>query len=61
MTQDKMFENEIVTQINAIDTFYSGEQYHQDYVNNNPENSYCQAVVSPKLAKFRQTFVNKLK
>lgn len=61
MTQDKMFENEIVTQINAIDTFYSGEQYHQNYVNNNPENSYCQAVVSPKLAKFRQTFVNKLK
>lgn len=61
MTNDKMFEEEVVTQINVIDTFYSGEAYHQDYVNNNPENQYCQAVVSPKLAKFRQTFVNKLK
>lgn len=61
MTQAKMFEEEIVTQINPVDTFYSGEDYHQDYVNNNPENQYCQAVVSPKLAKFRQTFVNKLK
>lgn len=61
MTLAKMFEEKIVTQINAIDTFYSGEDYHQDYVNNNPENQYCQTVVSPKLAKFRQTFVSKLK
>lgn len=61
MTQAKMFDEDIVTQINPLDTFYSGEDYHQDYVNNNPENQYCQAVVSPKLAKFRQTFVNKLK
>lgn len=61
MALAKMFEETIVTQINAIDTFYSGEDYHQDYVNNNPENQYCQAVVSPKLAKFRQTFVSKLK
>ena len=61
MTEDKMFSQAIVTQVCPIDTFYSGEDYHQDYVNNNPENQYCQAVVSPKLAKFRQTFVNKLK
>ncbi|MCJ8297096.1 MAG: peptide-methionine (S)-S-oxide reductase, partial [Colwellia sp.] len=31
------------------------------YFKNNPENQYCQAVVSPKLAKFRKTFVAKLK
>lgn len=61
MTEDKMFSQTIVTQVCPIDIFYSGEDYHQDYVNNNPENQYCQAVVSPKLAKFRQTFVNKLK
>ncbi|MCI2283171.1 peptide-methionine (S)-S-oxide reductase MsrA [Colwellia sp. MSW7] len=56
-----MFEQAIVTQTCPVDTFYSGEDYHQDYVKNNPENSYCQAVVSPKLAKFRKTFVSKLK
>lgn len=61
MSQANMFDEEIVTQINAVDTFYSGEDYHQNYANNNPENQYCQAVVSPKLAKFRQTFVSKLK
>jgi len=61
MSDAQMFEQEIVTQVCPVDTFYPGEDYHQDYFNNNPENQYCQAVVSPKLAKFRKTFVNKLK
>ena len=61
MIDANTFDQDIVTQICAAKTFYSGENYHQDYFNNNPENQYCQAVVSPKLAKFRQTFVNKLK
>ena len=61
MENDKVFDQGIVTQVCADETFYSGEKYHQDYVNNNPENQYCQAVVSPKLAKFRKTFVSKLK
>ncbi len=61
MTEGNMFEHDIVTQVCAVETFYSGEEYHQDYITNNPENPYCQAIVSPKLAKFRQTFVNKLK
>jgi len=61
MTESEMFEQAIVTQLCAVDTFYSGEDYHQDYFNNNPESQYCQAVVSPKLAKFRKTFIDKLK
>jgi len=61
MTNDNMFEEDIVTAVCPAQIFYCGEDYHQDYFNNNPENQYCQAVVSPKLAKFRQTFVNKLK
>jgi peptide-methionine (S)-S-oxide reductase len=61
MTDAEMFNQAIVTEISAEQIFYSGEGYHQDYFKNNPENQYCQAVVSPKLAKFRQTFVNKLK
>jgi peptide-methionine (S)-S-oxide reductase len=56
-----LFEEEAVTQVSPAVTFYSGEDYHQEYFKNNPENQYCQAVVSPKLAKFRATFVAKLK
>ena len=61
MIEANMFDQDIVTQVCAAMTFHCGEDYHQDYVNNNPESQYCQAVVSPKLAKFRKTFVSKLK
>lgn len=59
--QDKIWPDPVVTEVSPISTFYSGEDYHQEYFNNNPENQYCQAVVSPKLAKFKQTFARKLK
>ncbi len=61
INQQELFEQEIVTQVSPAVIFYSGEDYHQEYFKNNPENQYCQAVVSPKLAKFRATFVAKLK
>ncbi|MAK70822.1 MAG: peptide-methionine (S)-S-oxide reductase, partial [Idiomarinaceae bacterium] len=35
--------------------------YHENYFARNPENPYCQAVISPKLAKFRKTFSGLLK
>ncbi|WDE06209.1 peptide-methionine (S)-S-oxide reductase MsrA [Thalassomonas viridans] len=61
ITQDEVWPDPVVTQLEPLSTFYSGEDYHQDYFRNNPENQYCQAVVSPKLAKFKQTFAAKLK
>jgi len=61
INEAQLFEEEVVTQVSSAVTFYSGEDYHQEYFKNNPENQYCQAVVSPKLAKFRATFVAKLK
>lgn len=61
ISQEQLFEDSIVTQVNPAVTFHCGEDYHQEYFKNNSENQYCQAVVSPKLAKFRKTFVAKLK
>ncbi len=61
INQQQLFEHAVVTKISPAVTFYPGEDYHQAYFKNNPENQYCQAVVSPKLAKFRKTFVAKLK
>ncbi|MGL1956563.1 MAG: peptide-methionine (S)-S-oxide reductase MsrA [Colwellia sp.] len=61
MTQSRMFTDNIVTQITPAVTFFAGENYHQNYFQQNPENQYCQAIISPKLAKFRQIFVDKLK
>ncbi|WDE12649.1 peptide-methionine (S)-S-oxide reductase MsrA [Thalassomonas haliotis] len=59
--RDEVWPDPVVTQLEPLSTFFSGEAYHQDYFRNNPENQYCQAVVSPKLAKFKQTFAAKLK
>ena len=56
-----MYNSHVVTEVSPCSTFFSGEDFHQDYFRNNPQNPYCQAVVSPKLAKFRKTFVAKLK
>jgi len=36
-----------------LDKFWIAENYHHDYFANNPQNPYCQAVVSPKIAKTR--------
>ena len=59
--QGELFEDDIVTKISPAVTFYSAEDEHQNYFKNNPRNQYCQAIIAPKLAKFRKTFVEKLK
>lgn len=61
IARDNIWPDPIVTKVTAVTDFYSAEAYHQEYFNNNPENQYCQLVVSPKLAKFKKTFVSKLK
>ena len=50
----------VVTEISAFDVFYSAEDYHQDYYDQNPGNPYCSRVVGPKLEKFRKVFKEKL-
>ena len=55
------FEKPIVTEIVPLDKFYPAEQYHQDYYSHNPEAPYCQAVINPKLEKFRKKFKDRLK
>lgn len=48
----------IVTEVSPLPTFYPAEDYHQGYYRGNPEQGYCQAVVVPKVVKFRQKFAN---
>lgn len=46
----------IVTELNPIETFWIGEEYHQDFFAKNPLQGYCNAVVAPKMAKVRSKF-----
>lgn len=56
-----VYDNPIVTEVTLFEKFYIAENYHQEYFANNPSQPYCAAVVAPKVAKFRQKFVNRLK
>ena len=56
-----LYEDRVVTQVVPAEDFYVAEQYHQEYFANNPNQPYCQAVVAPKVAKFRKQFLGRLK
>ena len=56
LNDEKAFGKPVVTEISAASEFYAAEEYHQDYFENNPTNSYCRMVVGPKLEKFRKVF-----
>ena len=61
LTDDKAFDAPIVTEVVPASQFYIAERYHQEYFENNPNQPYCQFVVAPKVAKFRQNFARKQK
>jgi peptide-methionine (S)-S-oxide reductase len=57
----QLWNRPIVTDLTPATTFYMAEGYHQEYFARNPSQPYCQAVVAPKVAKFRKHFLNKLR
>lgn len=57
----KIWDASIVTQVAPLEAFYSAEDYHQGYFRSHPAQGYCQAVISPKVAKFRQKFTHRLR
>jgi peptide-methionine (S)-S-oxide reductase len=56
-----LWDKPVVTEIGPLETFWPAEDYHQDYYLKNPEVAYCQVIINPKVAKFRQKFADKLK
>jgi methionine-S-sulfoxide reductase len=56
-----VFDGPIVTAVTPAPEFFPAEGYHQNYYFENPNQSYCQFVVAPKIVKFRDKFKNKFK
>jgi len=56
---EKIIGKPIVTEIVPLEIFYPAEDYHQDYFTNNPYQGYCQAVVRPKVSKFKEKLKEK--
>jgi peptide-methionine (S)-S-oxide reductase len=61
LTAEKAFPEPIVTAVEPAEEFYSAEEYHQNYYNENSRQPYCMFVISPKLAKLEKKFAEKLK
>lgn len=61
LNAEKIWDAPIITEVVPFKEFYVAEDYHQEYFANNSSQPYCRAVVAPKVAKFRQKFLEKLK
>jgi peptide-methionine (S)-S-oxide reductase len=61
LSASDVWSRPLVTEVVPLEVFYPAEDYHQGYFRNNPGQGYCQAVVAPKVAKFRKQFAVKLK
>ena len=59
--RERIWSNPIVTEVIPFGVFYPAEAYHQEYFKRNPYQGYCMAVIAPKVAKFRQKYLAKLK
>ena len=61
ITATRLWGNPIVTEIVPLTQFWPAEPEHHDYFARNPWSGYCQAVVAPKVLKFRKNFAQLLK
>jgi peptide-methionine (S)-S-oxide reductase len=51
----------VVTELLPEQNYSRGEDYHQHYFANNPNQGYCAFVVAPKVEKFRKTFASRVR
>mgnify|MGYP002760834687 CR=1 FL=1 len=51
---EPLYDDEIVTEVAPLDTFYRAEDKHQDYYEKHPNDGYCTINTDPKLSKIRE-------
>jgi peptide-methionine (S)-S-oxide reductase len=61
LNKEGIWNKPIVTQVVPFKVFYKAEDYHKDYYAKHPESSYCQQVITPKIAKLQERYFTKLK
>jgi peptide-methionine (S)-S-oxide reductase len=58
---DDTYDDDVVTELAPLETFYEAEEYHQDYFEKNPNDAYCSFHAQPKIEKVREKFAEKVK
>jgi len=61
LVDSKKYKSEIVTEVVPFKAFYPAEDYHQEFILNNPNNSYVRIVSIPEFVKFKAEFKGKFK
>ena len=61
LEKSKIWDDPIVTEIVPYKNFYTAEDYHQNYYEQNTSQPYCSFVITPKIEKFKKVFKEKLK
>lgn len=61
ITAARLWDKPVVTEIVPLTQFWPAEAEHHNYFARNPWSGYCQAVVAPKVLKFRKNFAQLLK
>jgi peptide-methionine (S)-S-oxide reductase len=61
LSESKVFNAPIVTEISPLTVFYPAEDYHQHYVQNHPLEPYVVANSLPKLQKLKKAYPQLLK
>lgn len=61
LTNAKVYDSPIVTEVEKFKAFYDAEDYHQEYESNHPENPYVRSVSIPRLKAFQAKFPELLK
>ena len=51
-----IYEGSVVTEIAPLKSFYTAEEYHQNYYNKYTQEPYCTYVINPKIQKLLAKF-----
>jgi peptide-methionine (S)-S-oxide reductase len=54
------YDDDVVTEVEPLETFYRAEEKHQDYFAKNPNDAYCTMHAQPKIEKVQEKFREKL-
>jgi peptide-methionine (S)-S-oxide reductase len=61
LTNLKKYKNKIITEVIPFTKFYPAEDYHQEYIFHNPQDSYVKNVSIPDFIKFKKKFKGNFK
>lgn len=61
INDSKIYKKKVVTEVTKFTNFYTAEDYHQEYVYNNPTQGYVANVSIPEYLKFRGSFKGNFK